>query len=115
LADSRQVYVHPELRLVLQKLVIPDSKWLFPSPINRLNPISFQSVSQGLNRALARVGLKHLGISTHSTRRTFITRLANAGVNLHDIKALTGHKNMESLMRYIDNNPEAQKAAILSL
>jgi integrase/recombinase XerD len=114
-AETRQVYCHPVLRLNLQDYSQPKDGFLFPSPVNPNNRISSQSADYALRQALNKLRLEFSGISTHSTRRTFITKLANSGANLHDIKALTGHKDMESLMRYIDSNPDTQKSLVMSL
>jgi len=114
-AETRQVYCHPILRLNLQDYSQPKDGFLFPSPSSPDKQISFQSADYALREALKKLRLENMGISTHSTRRTFITNLANKGFNLHDIKALTGHKDMESLMRYIDSNPDTQKSLVMSL
>ncbi len=114
-ARVRQVYVHPVLRLALLDYNPPKDGYLFPKPNDPTQPLSFQSCDYHLRRVCYELGLSSLGISTHSTRRTFITRLANKGVNLHELKALTGHKSMDSLLRYIESNPDTQKAAIMAL
>jgi integrase/recombinase XerD len=114
-AKTRQLFIHPQLRLTLQDYSQPKDGYLFPSPDNPENPITGQSCDYALRKALKELKLESAGISTHSTRRTFITNLANKGSNLHDLKALTGHKDMESLMRYIDSNPDTQKSLVMSL
>lgn len=47
-------------------------------------------------------GLK--GASSHSPRRTFITRLANKGVGVRTLAALAGHSSITTTQRYIDIN-----------
>ncbi len=42
--------------------------------------------------------------SSHSGRRTFITRLANAGVGVRVLAALAGHSSITTTQRYIDVN-----------
>jgi integrase/recombinase XerD len=112
---TRQIFVHPVLRLALIDFDCPPSGLLFPSVCDPIKPVSSQQCDYHLRTAIASLGMTGLGVSTHSTRRTFITRLANAGVSLHELKAITGHQSMDSLMRYIDGNPDTQKAAIMSL
>ena len=114
-ANTRQVYVHPTLRAILDGYHPKRDGLCFPCPSDPTRPVSPQQCDYHLREAVKKAGLEHLGISTHSTRRTFITRLANSKVPLHELKALTGHKSMDSLMRYIDGNPDTQKSAILSL
>ena len=50
--------------------------------------------------------------TSHSGRRTFITNLANKGVNVRVLAALAGHKHISTTQRYIDLNEEVLKAAI---
>ena len=42
--------------------------------------------------------------SSHSGRRTFITRLANKGVGVRVLAALAGHQNISVTQRYIEIN-----------
>ena len=42
--------------------------------------------------------------SSHSGRRTFITRLANKGVGVRGVAALAGHSSISTTQRYIDVN-----------
>lgn len=41
------------------------------------------------------------GASTHSFRRTALTRMSNAGVPLHVIQAISGHTTLSSLQKYL--------------
>ena len=52
------------------------------------------------------------GASSHSGRRTFITRLADKGVGVHVLMALAGHRNLTTTQRYISQNPTIMKAAV---
>jgi integrase/recombinase XerD len=69
------------------------------------------------------IGLE--GCSSHSGRRTFITRaarlvhaLANqqhkAGGSLRDVQLLAGHRSIQTTQRYIDGDTDAQRK-LLSL
>lgn len=44
------------------------------------------------------------GASSHSGRRTFITKLANTGINVRLLAALAGHRHISTTQRYIDVN-----------
>jgi integrase/recombinase XerD len=46
------------------------------------------------------------GGSSHSGRRTMITRLAEAGVDLKSIATLAGHSSIRTTAGYVENNPE---------
>ncbi len=52
--------------------------------------------------------------SSHSGRRTFITRLANKGVGVRTLAALAGHTSIQTTQRYIDVN-DAQLANAVEL
>ena len=52
--------------------------------------------------------------SSHSGRRTFITRLANKGVGVRTLAALAGHSSIQTTQRYIDVN-DAQLASAVEL
>lgn len=44
--------------------------------------------------------------SSHSGRRTYITRLANNGVRVRVLAALAGHSHISTTLRYIDVNSD---------
>ena len=62
----------------------------------------------------AELGLE--GCSSHSGRRTFITRAARmipkAGGSLRDIQLLAGHASIETTQRYIDGDTDAQRRLV---
>ena len=65
----------------------------------------------------AKLGFK--GSSSHSGRRTFITKAARkvseVGGSLRDVQALAGHSSIQITQRYVDTDPEAQKKLIEKL
>ena len=72
------------------------------------------SVVVWFNRAFHKVGLK--GCSSHSGRRTFITRAATlvhrAGGSLRDVQLLAGHRSIQTTQRYIDGDSDAQRRLV---
>ena len=56
------------------------------------------------------------GCSSHSGRRTFITRAARlvhkAGGSLRDVQLLAGHRSIQTTQRYIDGDTEAQRKLV---
>jgi len=62
------------------------------------------SIVNWFAKAYRAIGLQ--GCSSHSGRRTFITRAArlvhNAGASLRDVQLLAGHRTIQNTQRYID-------------
>ena len=50
--------------------------------------------------------------SSHSGRRTYITRLANKGVGVRLLAELAGHSHISTTQRYIDVNAEQLSQAV---
>lgn len=113
--QTRQVIVHSTLAEALQ-VYEPDQKsqWLFPNR-EHSNHINIRWGDKILRSAVERAGLEAKGISTHSTRRSFITKLHRNGVDLYTIKKITGHKDLKSLERYVDLDSDRIKGAIEAL
>lgn len=112
---TRQVPIHPTLYEILKAYEPPMMGWLFPSSHKRGDHIQYITTYVMLREALEECGLDKKGISTHSTRRTFITNLHNKGIDLYTLRQITGHKDLEALSRYIENDPERIKHAIACL
>jgi integrase len=72
------------------------------------------SVVVWFNRAFHKVGLK--GCSSHSGRRTFITRAARlvhkTGGSLRDVQLLAGHRSIQTTQAYIDGDTDAQRRLV---
>ena len=52
------------------------------------------------------------GATSHSGRRSFITKMAHSGVSAKVIMTLAGHKHLSTTQRYIEVNDEMLKAAV---
>lgn len=52
------------------------------------------------------------GGSSHSGRRSFITKLAHSGVSAKVIMTLAGHKHLSTTQRYIEVNDEMLRKAV---
>ena len=112
---TRQVQVHPSLRENLQNFDPPDSRWLFPGRLNGKTHLTMRGATWILDQAVALAKLDNRGISTHSTRRSFITHLHEQGVDIKVIQEITGHKDLKSLQRYVEVSPDRVKKAIALL
>jgi integrase len=72
------------------------------------------SIVVWFNRVYKSLGFA--GCSSHSGRRTFITRAARsvhkAGGSLRDVQLLAGHRSIQTTQRYIDGDSEAQRRLV---
>jgi integrase len=72
------------------------------------------SIVNWFSAAYRTIGLE--GCSSHSGRRTFITRAARlvhkAGGSLRDVQLLAGHRSIQTTQRYIDGDTDAQRKLV---
>ena len=80
----------------------------------RGNAMTALSIVVWFARAYRAVGLH--GCSSHSGRRTFITRAARlvhkAGGSLRDVQLLAGHRSIQTTQRYIDGDSDVQRKLV---
>jgi integrase/recombinase XerD len=73
-----------------------------------------RSILIWFSRAYRTIGLD--GCSSHSGRRTFITRAARlvhkAGGSLRVVQLLAGHRSIQTTQRYIDGDSDAQRRLV---
>ena len=112
--SGRSIPLHPDLAeaLVAWRHVAPSSDRVIAS--ERGGPMSPLSIVVWFNRAFKSVGLK--GCSSHSGRRTFVTRAARivhkAGGSLRDVQLLAGHRSIQTTQWYIDGDSDAQRKVV---
>jgi integrase len=100
--SGRSIPVHPDVAVALEawRQVAPSSEYVIAS--ERGGPMTPPSIVVWFNRAFRNVGLK--GCSSHSGRRTFVTRAARivhkAGGSLRDVQLLAGHRSILTTQRY---------------
>jgi integrase len=112
--SGRSIPVHPDLAaaLVAWRRVAAPSDHVIAS--ERGGPMTPLSIVVWFNRAFKNIGLK--GCSSHSGRRTFVTRAARvvhkAGGSLRDVQLLAGHRSIQTTQRYIDGDSDAQRKLV---
>ena len=112
--SGRLIPEHPDLR---QALAAYRSLSTGSGPVvrsERSGPMTPLSIVVWFNRAFRNVGLH--GCSSHSGRRTFITRAARlvhrVGGSLRDVQLLAGHRSIQTTQRYIDGDTDAQRKLV---
>lgn len=111
---GRRIPLHSDLQSALTTVLRNSSS---SGPVvrsERGGPMTPLSIVVWFYRAYEALGLK--GCSSHSGRRTFITKAARqvhkAGGSLRDVQLLAGHRSIQTTQRYIDGDSDAQRRLI---
>ena len=115
---GRHIPIHPDLKAALIQLHRDRGEKARPDmPVihsERDRGLSAAAVVVWFHRLYADLGM--VGCSSHSGRRSFITRAARkiseVGGSLRDIQALAGHASLGTTARYIEADAEAQKKVV---
>ena len=112
--SGRRLPIHPLLHDALQALLSltgPAGPVVRSERGGRMTAVS---IVNWFARAYRIIGL--IGCSSHSGRRTFITRAArlvhHAGGSLRDVQVLAGHASIQTTQRYIDGDSDAQRKLV---
>lgn len=115
--SGRKIPIHPDLREALvawRNCVLPIGALIASERGQGMRPVS---IVNWFARAYRAIGVE--GCSSHSGRRTFITRAARlvhkAGGSLRDIQLLAGHRSIQTTQRYIDGDSDAQRKLVAML
>lgn len=115
---GRRIPMHPELRQAL--LVLAKESGTLNGPIiasRRGGSMNANSVVNWFAELYRTINAE--GCSSHSGRRTFITKAARnahkAGASLRDVQLLAGHRSIEITQRYIEGDTEAQRRLVQQL
>lgn len=98
----RECPVSPRLRVELETYQ-PGEVFMFETQPGR--PLSYKTFAPRLQNAVIDAGLDGRCITSHSFRRAALSRLANHGVAVHEIKAWSGHRSLSSLSLYLESDP----------
>jgi integrase len=112
--SGRVIPVHLELRAALIAL---KAQTIAHGPViksERGGAMTAVSIVNWFAKAYRRLHLA--GCSSHSGRRTFVTRAARlvhrAGGSLRDVQILAGHRSILTTQRYIDGDSDAQRLLV---
>ena len=113
---QRHVYIsNPKLAIALEhhlqamreqeKEAFNEKSWLFKTQRgSRFHPDVLQ---KWFRKLYDKAGL--VGASSHSGRRTFITRLIEKGADIKAVSRLAGHASIVTTAAYVDDNPDRLK------
>ena len=104
---TREVKISQKLAQIINQVGLPTAGYLFANSTD--GHMSRQAADKTLRQACDYVGLK--GVSTHSFRRTGITKLHDAGVPLRTLQQRTGHASLANLASYVEVNQSDVDAA----
>jgi integrase len=112
--SGRRIPIHPALKAALQRLlrvsdssgpVIRSARGRHMRPSSIVNWFAFLFADLGFE-----------GCSSHSGRRTFITRAARnlhrVGCSLRDVQMLAGHRSVQTTQGYIDGDTSGQRRLV---
>ena len=112
--SGRLIPIHPDLHDALawwMARTVPRGPVVRSARGGSMHPVS---IVNWFKKAYRAIGLA--GCSSHSGRRTFITRAARrvheAGGSLRDVQLLAGHRSIVTTQRYIDGDSDSQRRLI---
>jgi integrase/recombinase XerD len=111
--QARTVYVGQRLAAELVRFRPPEPVRFPDQPLIRSQKgggFSANTLCQLFGELFQKAGID--GASSHSGRRSFITKMAHAGVSPKVIMTLAGHKHLGTTQRYIDVNDDMMRAAV---
>ena len=109
---GRDIPMHPDVYAALQayQTILGDVSAPDPLMTSTYTPhMSANYVAVYIRRVYKKCGF--IGCSSHSGRRTFLTKLArssnNYGCSLHDVQRIAGHANINTTEAYIEPSERA--------
>lgn len=111
---GRTIPIHPDLYVALVAWQTASARSRHVVTSERGGPMTALGIVVWFSRAFKNIGLQ--GCSSHSGRRTFVTRAARmvhkAGGSLRDVQLLAGHRSIVTTQRYIDGDSDAQRKLV---
>ena len=103
--NTRRVFINAKAKSLIKAYLNTKSKATntqFMFATQKGKQFNVNALVHLFKRLYAQVGIK--GATSHSGRRSFITKLANSGINVRVIAELASHKSIQTTQRYIDTN-----------
>ncbi|WP_417371838.1 tyrosine-type recombinase/integrase [Gelidibacter japonicus] len=110
---ARVVFVSDKLKREIRAFAKSVSNLVADRPFlvtQKNTPFSPNTLCQLFGKLYSDAGID--GASSHSGRRSFITKLAHSGISPKVIMTLAGHQHLTTTQRYIDVNDEMMREAV---
>jgi len=110
--QARKVFLPKKMQNHLQEYIsdmsrIPLHGYLFST--QKTSHFTPNTASQHLKRLYERAGIA--GATSHSGRRTWLTRLSQKGVSVFVLADMAGHQQLQTTMKYVTVNDEMKRNA----
>jgi integrase/recombinase XerD len=99
-----------KLKDLLAVTMTDTSRALFTTQKNPTRGFSASTLAQHFHYMYRGAGI--MGASSHSSRRSFITKLSEMGVSVRVLMDLAGHRSLAVTQKYIESNPKLMRSAV---
>lgn len=99
-----------KLKYLLAVTMTDTSRALFTTQKNPNRGFSASTLAQHFHYMYKGAGI--MGASSHSSRRSFITKLSEMGVSVRVLMDLAGHRSLAITQKYIESNPKLMRSAV---
>jgi len=109
------VFINAKLKVVLEAYAdrakcVDRCYPFFASQKSIKSGFSTNSLAQTFALLYRAAGIE--GATSHSGRRSFLTKLANQGTAIHLLKVLAGHRSISTTAAYLYTNPTQLRAVV---
>ena len=109
--QTRSVIIAPPLAKALKAVSLPKTGYLFPGRFR--GHLTTQAADKALRKACDYLGLE--GVSTHSFRRSLLTKMHQQGHSLRTLQQITKHADIGNLAKYLDIGQKEADDALYGL
>jgi integrase/recombinase XerD len=99
-----------KLKDLLAVTMTDTSRALFTTQKNPNRGFTASTLAQHFHYMYKGAGI--MGASSHSSRRSFITKLSEMGVSVRVLMDLAGHRSLAVTQKYIESNPKLMRSAV---
>jgi len=99
-----------KLKELLAVTMTDTSRALFTTQKNPNRGFTASTLAQHFHYMYRGAGIA--GASSHSSRRSFITKLSEMGVSVRVLMDLAGHRSLAVTQKYIESNPKLMRSAV---